>query len=142
MFLVNAIFCLVWSHQIFANIHCLILTIFFLQNFFPLKYVESSWEAGRDKFKTQSDRLEFFAENVLGGFEPLMILAKSSILDVWLGSEYASGIFSLSWTKRFATRFLIKSSNWLNCQNDLCSGGMQLRYFLLNTYKYFNMEGR
>ena len=25
-----------------------------------------------------------------------------------------------------------KSFNQLNCQNGLCSGGMQVRYFLLN----------
>ena len=44
--------------------------------------------------------MELLAEMV-NDFLPLVKLAKSSILDVWLGSEYVSGIFSLSWTKRF-----------------------------------------
>ena len=37
--------------------------------------------------------------------------AKSSNLDVSLGSEYASGIFSLSGTKMFAIALIAKSSN-------------------------------
>ena len=55
------------------------------------------------------------------------------------GSEYASGLFSLSWRKRFAIALMAKTSNQLNCQNGLCSWGIQVRYFLLKTYKYFNI---
>ena len=46
------------------------------------------------------------------------------------------------WTKRFAIALMLTSSNRLNCQNGLCSHGMQVRYFLLNTYQYVNMEVR
>ena len=31
-----------------------------------------------------------FLQKYLNGFQPLTILAKNFILDVWLGSEYAS----------------------------------------------------
>ena len=52
------------------------------------------------------------------------------------------GIFRRSWTKMFAIAIMAKSWNWLTCQNGLCSRGMQVRYFLLNILKYFNMEVR
>ena len=35
--------------------------------------------------------MEIFAK-IVDGFQPLTILAKSSILDVWLGSEYVSRV--------------------------------------------------
>ena len=42
--------------------------------------------------------------------------------------------------KKFAIALMVKSSDRVNYQNSLYSQGMQLRYFLLNTYKYFDME--
>ena len=37
---------------------------------------------------SQTSKMEFFAK-IVHGFQPLIIFAKSCILDVWLGSEYA-----------------------------------------------------
>ena len=39
---------------------------------------------------SQTSKIELF-EKVVNGFQPLTIFEKSSILDVWQGSEYASG---------------------------------------------------
>ena len=139
--MINTIVCSAKFQQIFAEIHSVVLPILFLQNFFPLKYVKSSWEAGRDVFRTQLDRLGFFASS----FRCLWAInyfCKSSISNVLLGFDYAFVIFSLSWLKWVATALMIKSSNWFNGQNGLCSRGMQIRHFLQNTYKYFNMEVR
>ena len=58
----------------------------------------------------------------------------------WVLNTPLSGIFNLPWTKRFAIALMVKSSNQLNCQNDLSSPGMQVRYLWRNTYKCFNME--
>ena len=38
----------------------------------------------------QTSKIESFAK-IVNGFMPLTIFAKRSILDVWQGSEYASG---------------------------------------------------
>ena len=45
--------------------------------------LEAYWEP------SQSSKKEFFAE-IFNGWKPLTIVAKSSILDVWQVSEYAS----------------------------------------------------
>ena len=39
----------------------------------------------------QQSQIELFAK-IVNGFQPLIIFTKSSILDVWQGSEYASGV--------------------------------------------------
>ena len=39
----------------------------------------------------QISQMEFYAR-IVNGFQPLTIFAKSSIEDVWLGSEYASAL--------------------------------------------------
>ena len=36
--------------------------------------------------------MEFFAK-IVNGFQPLNLFAKISILDVWLGSKYASALY-------------------------------------------------
>ena len=59
------------------------------------------------------------------------LFSQSSNLNVRLGSEYYFGIL-----------LMLKSSSWLNFQNGLDSRGMQVRYYLLRMYKYFNMEVR
>ena len=64
-------------------------------------------------------------------FLPLTIFAKTSILDIRSGSEYASGIFSLLRTKRFAVALMGKLSN---CYNGLRRQGVQVNYFLLNQH--------
>ena len=52
-------------------------------------------------------------------------------------------LVSFSWTERFAFGLTARSGNLLNDQNDLRLRGMQERYFwLINTYKYFNLEVR
>ena len=40
----------------------------------------------------QTSKMELFAV-IVHGFQPLTIFARSFILDVWLGSEYASGFY-------------------------------------------------
>ena len=42
--------------------------------------------------------------------------------------------------KRFAIALMVKSSDRVDYQNGLYSRGIQLRNFLLDTYKYFNLE--
>ena len=59
-------------------------------------------------------------------------LAKSTFLDVWLGSEYASGIFSLSWRKIFAIVLMTKSSNRLNID--------QTKWFVLTKNAHTNIS--
>ena len=44
--------------------------------------------------------------------------------------------------KRFGIALMVKSSNRLNCENDQCLQGTQMRHFWFKTYKYFNMEVR
>ena len=80
----------------------------------------------------QTSKMEFFAV-IVNEFYPLTIFAKSSILDVPLGSEYTFGIFSLSWMKMFAIALMVKLFNQLNCQNGLFSWEMQLFFFLTHT---------
>ena len=60
-----------------------------------------------------TSKMEPFGK-IIKNFLRLTIFAKSSILDVWQGSEYASGIFSLSWMSRFAIALIAKSSNRLH----------------------------
>ena len=38
---------------------------------------------------SQAPKMELFAK-ILEGFQPLTVFEKNSVLDVWLGSEYAS----------------------------------------------------
>ena len=98
----------------------------------------------RDVFRTsRTSKMELFVE-IVNDFQPLTIFAKSSILNVRLGSEYTSEIFNFSWTKELTIALMLKSRNQLNYQNGFYLRGMQVR-FLLNTYniliwKYVNKE--
>ena len=64
------------------------------KNGFKLTYSEAQSEL------SQTSQMKFFA-NVINGRNPLIIFAKSSILDVWLGSKYVSVLRS-----RFALTLL------------------------------------
>ena len=44
----------------------------------------------------QTYKMELFAK-IFNGFPPLTVLAKSSILDIWLGSKYAFGKYKNNW---------------------------------------------
>ena len=129
--MVNAIVCLAKFHQIFAKIHSLILPIFFLWNFFPLKYAKKSWEAGRDVFRTQSNSLDWvFCGNNSRWLWAINYFCKKLHLRCLTG--FWIRLWNLSWTRRFAISLMKKSFNWLNCLNDL--SGMQVRNFLLKTF--------
>ena len=43
--------------------------------------------------------------NIVNGFKPLTIFEKSSILDVYLGSEYTFELHQKSWVTRLAAVF-------------------------------------
>ena len=79
-------------------------------------------------------------------FSSCLIFAKISIVDIQLGSEFASGMLSLSWAKRFAVAVVVKSSNCLNCQNGLHSQGTNVKdiFCLIHTiiliWKYINEQ--
>ena len=80
---------------------------------------------------------------IINDFLLLTIFPKSSILDIRLVVNMPLGSsFSLPCMKRFATVLTVKSSNQINCQNYLRSRVIKVKYFLLNTHKYFNMEVR
>ena len=64
---------------------------------------------------SRTSKMELFAK-IVKGFLPLTTFAKTSILDVPLGSEYASRMFNLSWRKSFQIGLMAKSSTRLNCQ--------------------------
>ena len=135
--MVNAIVCSVKFHQMLEKICSLILPIFFLWNFFPLKYAKISWETGRDVFRTQSNSLDWvFCGN---SSRWLWVINYSCIkLHLRCLTGFWIRLWNLSWI-RFAISLMVKSFNWLNCQSDLCLRGMQVRNFLLNTFKYFNI---
>ena len=69
--------------------------------------------------------MKVFAE-IVNDFSRQLFLAKSSILDVRLGSEYPFGI-----------PLMLKSSDRLGWFVFTRNAS---KYFLRNTYKYFNME--
>ena len=78
---------------------------------------------------SQAAKMNLFMEIVLSEFWLLNSSAESSILDVLLilNTLLGSSIFIMN--KRFAVALMAKSSNRLNCQNDMCSQGMQVRCF-------------
>ena len=61
-------------------------------NFWRQKYPETYSET------SQTSKMKLFAK-IVNGFQPLTILAKSSSLEVWQGSEYASITYSIKSTK-------------------------------------------
>ena len=124
-------------HLSFAKIHSLKLQIFFPPKLSSLKVYK--------KFlgRTIERRVQNPVKHLRWSFLLAVNYFRKNInLRCWTGFWNASGISNLSWTKRFATALIIISFNRLNCQNVLCSRGMQVGYFLLNTYKYFNREVR
>ena len=128
-------------HQAFAKINFLIVPTVSYETSFSEKCINITGKIDGETYSepSRTSKITLFGE-IVNDFHSLTNFRKSSILVVQLGSKYVSGIFSLSWMKRFAIALMLKSSNRGNCQIGLCSRGIKVRYFLLNTYKYFNME--
>ena len=63
------------------------------------KWVSKAWSQ-----LSQISKMENFV-NIVNGFKPLTIFEKSSILDVYLGSEYTFELHQKSWVTRLAAVF-------------------------------------
>ena len=70
-------------------------SIQYIWQYFIKTWVRMSQVVCRGAFRTQLkiSKMKLFA-NTVNDFQPLVTFGKSSILDVWLGSEYASAVFS------------------------------------------------
>ena len=111
------------------------------KNGFKLTYSEEQSEL------SQTSQMKFFA-NVINGHNPLIIFAKSSMLDVWLGSKCVSVLRSrfaltLLWRKTLLYRsqpidLLCKSMDWFLYHKDLRHEGVQHNSkLLMHVHKTF-----
>ena len=67
------------------------------QPYYPLSFLKQ-WEAVYRSYAEpfQISKMESLMKKA-NGFQPQAIFAKHSILDVWKGSDYASGLLTMLW---------------------------------------------
>ena len=81
----------IWTLFTLCELHVL-LSLSLLFNFYStIKLNEFLLSTEVHSEASQTSKMELFAKSVTS-FQPLTVFAKYSILDVWLGSEYASEI--------------------------------------------------